>query len=79
MQECVERLIAAANGLSNLTAASTVVAVSAQHTTMTATAGARATVPLRSTTPITLALEEHQRIFGFQPPEGLVSKASVCD
>ena len=44
--------------------------VSAQHTTTTATAGATAAIPMRSTTPITSALEEHRRIFGFRPPVG---------
>ena len=84
MRECAERLIAAANGLSSSTAVSTGTTVSAQHTTTTATAGATAAIPMRSTTPITSALEEHQRIFGFRfPASGRAgragSKASVCD
>ena len=67
MRECVERLIAAANGLST---ASTGAEVSVQHTLTTATAGATATTPVRSTTPVTSALEEHRRIFGFRLQSG---------
>ena len=60
MRECAERLIAAANGLPT---ASTGAAVSVS-------AGTTTTTPPRSTTPVTSALEEHRRIFGFRPPSG---------
>ena len=78
MRECAERLILAGNGLSSSTATFTGAAMSAQHTTTTATAGATAATPMRSTTPITSALEEQRKIW-FLSSGRVGSKASVCD
>lgn len=92
MRECAERLIAAANGLSNGNGSSTSSSTSILSGSSTSTspqqtsvnvssqqASTSTAVSSASSRPSVTPLEEHRRIFGYRPPVGAVRRPNQAN